>query len=196
MCWRTYKLLVCATILLSAPAWPSDLDPQSPSAPVWPDGVFRWQYNPDNHPAWIDARRASSMVQDAARQWEACGIRMEYLGETKRRPGLMDGVNVVGWLAELPRGVRAMTLGRAQSRELIERDIAIDSHRVEFERTPRLLEKVLVHEFGHAIGLRHSPRCDDVMTLAADCPRVPATELPVVPTETDLARCRALYSRP
>jgi len=194
MNWWTIRLLGWATILLAVPAWSSDLRPALPSSPVWPDGVLRWHYNPGHHPAWIDARRASSMVQDAARKWEACGVRMEYVGETQRRPGLMDGVNVVGWTADLPRGVRALTVGRSKPPDLIERDIAFDSDRVEFEQTPRLLEKVLVHEFGHAIGLKHSPSCNDVMTLAADCPGIQASLLPVVPTANDLARCRLLYT--
>ena len=51
-----------------------------------------------------------------------------------------------------------------------------------------------MHEFGHAIGLTHSPVCGDVMTLAADCPRTPAAMLPVAPTANDLARCRLRYA--
>ena len=104
------------------------------------------------------------------------------------------GENVVGWAPALPGGMRGVTKGRARGRQLVERDISYDSTRREFKEHPRLLEKVLVHEFGHAIGLTHSPVCGDVMTLAADCPRTPASNLPIVPTANDLARCRSNYA--
>ena len=71
--------------------------------------------------------------------------------------------------------------------------MAIRPDREEFRRSPRLLQKVITHELGHAIGLTHSARCDDVMTLAADCPKSDPETLPLSPTANDLARCRALY---
>ena len=163
---------------------------------AWPQGVFRWRYNPANYPEWLDAGQAAALVQAAAKKWETCGVRMEYLGETALSPGTIDGENVVGWVPELPQGVRALTQGRGKSDQILERDITIAANRQEFRRFPRLLEKVIVHEFGHAIGLTHSPVCTDVMTLAADCPRTPAALLPVLPTENDLKRCRALYADP
>src|SRR3546814_18560708 len=89
---------------------------------------------------------------------------------------------------------RALTLGKAHAGRLIECDIAFNSGHGEFNRKPPLLlEKVMAHEFGHAIGLTHSTQCGDVMTLAADCPGVPADQLPQVPTTHDLERCQAVY---
>ena len=67
------------------------------------------------------------------------------------------------------------------------------AQRPEFEHYPRLLQKVITHEFGHAIGLTHSSRCDDVMTLAADCPKADPDTLPIKLTARDLARCQAIY---
>jgi hypothetical protein len=160
---------------------------------AWPDGVYRWRYNPDRHPSWMSADEAREHVKKAAIKWEVCGVRMQFLGDTERKPGAMDGENVVGWTAELPGGMRGLTKGRARSGQLVERDIVFAAQREEFRRFPRLLEKVLVHEFGHAIGLRHSPACDDAMTLAADCPRASFSSLPVAPTANDLARCRVVY---
>jgi hypothetical protein len=111
-----------------------------------------------------------------------------------RRVGRMDGDNVIGWSDQLPRNVRGVTLGRAQAGRLIERDIAFSAEREEFRAHPELLKKVLVHEFGHAIGLTHSARCDDVMTLAADCAKADPSTLPLAPTPHDIERCRALYA--
>src|SRR3546814_13340610 len=86
---------------------------------------------------------------------------------------------------------RSLTLGKAHAGRLIERDIAFNSGHGAFNRKPPLLlEKVMAHEFGHAIGLTHSTQCGDVMTLGADCPGVPADQLPQVPTIHDLGRCQ------
>lgn len=161
---------------------------------VWSDLVYRWSYNPQNHPAWLDGKAARELVLEAAKQWEACGVRMAYQGETESAAGRMDGNNVVGWSLDMPRNLRGITLGKARDGRLLERDIAFRPDREEFERFPRLLQKVITHEFGHAIGLTHSLRCDAVMTLAADCPRIHPDKLPLTLAENDLARCRALYN--
>jgi hypothetical protein len=89
----------------------------------------------------------------------------------------------------------AASRSAARAGQLIERDIAFNPTRREFEMHPEWLRKVLVHEFGHAIGLTHSSRCDDVMTLAADCGRADPASLPAGPTPRDVERCRAMYQR-
>ena len=93
----------------------------------------------------------------------------------------------------MPSQLRGITLGKARLGLLLERDVAIRPDRLEFQRYPRLLQKVITHEFGHAIGLTHSSRCDDVMTLAADCPSIDPEKLPLTLTEHDLERCKQLY---
>lgn len=183
--------LVSVAALAGAGSMENRTEKRSPG--VWPDRAYRWFYNPQHHPAWLDAEGARALVLEAARQWEACGVTMQYLGETDRAPGTMDSINVAGWSLDIPRQLRGITLGRASAGRLFERDIAFRPDRKEFERFPRLLQKVVTHEFGHAIGLTHSPRCDDVMTLAADCPRAHPSTLPLALTGNDLARCRALY---
>lgn len=132
-------------------------------------------------------------MQLAAEPWAACGVQLRYGGETDRPPGNMDGKNVVGWSLDMPRELRGLTLGQAKDGRLLERDVLIRPDRKEFERHPRLLQKVITHEFGHAIGLTHSSRCNDVMTLAADCPKADPDTLPLELTAHDLARCQALY---
>jgi hypothetical protein len=167
---------------------------EQPSPGHWPDNVFRWSYNPAGHPSWLSDEAAKKLMLEAAAKWEVCGIRMEYIGETQHTLGRMDGENIVGWGHQLPRNMRGVTLGRAQAGRLIERDIVFSAEREEFHAHPELLKKVLVHEFGHAIGLTHSARCDDVMTLAADCARADPSTLPLTPTPHDIERCRAIYA--
>lgn len=160
---------------------------------IWSNRAFIWYYNPHDSPAWMTVDEAQALVQGAALKWASCGITMTYAGETDRMPGEMDGVNVMGWSTSIPANLRGLTVGQAHASILLERDVLIRADRREFRLFPRLLEKVVVHEFGHAIGLTHSSRCNDVMTLAADCPKVDPAILPVVPTENDLARCSRLY---
>ena len=195
---RTIAVVAFATLVIAIPTTgtSAELERSVPEPHlVWPDGVYRWRYNPERHPSWMSTDEARAYVKQAAIKWEACGVRMQFLGDTELLPGTMDGENVVGWTAELPRGIRGLTQGRAKGGQLVERDIVFAAEREEFKRYPRLLEKVLVHEFGHAIGLRHSRACDDVMTLAAECPRASPASLPLTPTANDLARCRDAYPR-
>lgn len=168
---------------------------RAPSPGAWPTHIYRWRYNPQYAPSWLDATQAREKIQAAAAKWAACGLRMEYLGETDEPAGRLDGANVVGWNAKLAGSARAVTLGRADrvKKALLERDVVFNPQREDLRQSSRLLEKVMTHEFGHAIGLTHSSRCDDVMTLAADCPKMPLAQLPLELTPRDLDRCRALY---
>jgi hypothetical protein len=156
--------------------------------------VFQWQYNPAGEPVWL-AGRGRGWVEDAMKGWETCGIRFEYLGETNLVSGARDRVNVVGWDSSLARGQRGITRSivlQAQ-KVAIERDVAFNPNRREFRLHPRLLRKVMAHEFGHVVGLDHANNCVDVMSFGTYCPDVNPEELPVLPTENDLKRCKSLY---
>lgn len=166
---------------------------EQPSPGSWKDRTYFWYYNGDDVPAWLDKDKSRDLYMKAAERWKICGVDLKFMGDTNQIPGKMDGKNVVGWSDRIPRAIRGLTLGRSKANQLIERDILIQSKRIEFQKSQRLLEKVITHEFGHAIGLTHSKRCDDVMTLAADCPKIGPELLPLNPTENDLIRCHEIY---
>ena len=164
---------------------------RAPSGSPADPPVFRWYYNPQGEPAWL-AGEGRKRVEEAIEAWAPCGVRFEFAGETDQSPGLRDGRNVIGWDAGLGRGQRAITKNMMnRNGKVVERDVAFNSSRAEFRRHPRLLRKVMMHEFGHVLGLTHSPDCRDVMSLGADCRGVAPDELPLAPTENDLERCRA-----
>jgi hypothetical protein len=177
-------------VAIAGTAYAEGPDRATSGSPADPP-VFRWYYNPRGEPAWL-AGEGKKRVEEATEAWAPCGARFEFAGETSHPTGLRDGRNVIGWNAGLGPGKRAITKNMMnRDGKVVERDIAINSSRDEFRRHPRLLRKVMMHEFGHVLGLVHSPDCRDVMSLGADCRGVDPEELPLVPTENDLARCRA-----
>lgn len=167
---------------------------ERPSPGSWKGGFFEWYYNPNNRPVWLTNDKAIELLKQSARVWEACGVKMVFKGYSKHQPGRIDGINVVGWSKRLNKNLRGLTIGRARRGLLLERDILIRPDRREFKRFPRLLRKVITHEFGHAIGLTHSSNCNDVMTLAASCPKAHPRTLPIQLTSYDLQRCQEVYS--
>ena len=186
-------LILTLTTIINFSATAQNYEEQ-PSPGFWKNQVFPWYYNDQNVPTWLEKNKSLEFFINAAERWKICGIDLKFMGKTNSIPGKMDRINVVGWSDKIPQKIRGITVGKSEEDHLIERDILIQSSRLEFQASQRLLEKVITHEFGHAIGLTHSKRCDDVMTLAADCPKIDPELLPINPTDNDLFRCRKLYN--
>ena len=102
---------------------------------------------------------------------------------------------MLGWAPTMAPGMRGITRRRSRGLQLAEADIQIAAGNPEFRSAPELLSKVITHEFGHALGLVHSPDCRDVMSFGANCRGIPPERLPQAPAVGDLAQCRVRYGQ-
>jgi hypothetical protein len=159
----------------------------------WADGVYRWYYNRALEPAWLAPGAGLYLFRAAAEIWQGCGLRIEFAGETDHVPGRMDGLNVAGWSVSLPEAQRGLTLRRRAGDALAEADLVVSAANSEMRVAHELLRKVILHEFGHALGLVHSADCADVMSFGAACRGVPYVRLPLQLAKGDLLQCAKRY---
>jgi hypothetical protein len=158
----------------------------------WSEALYRWHYHRAAEPAWLDPGLGLHLFQSAAALWAACGVRIEYAGVTELAAGRADGANTAGW-APLQAGLRGLTTLRRKGAALLEADITINAANAQLRASPALLRKVVLHEFGHALGLVHSPDCTDVMSFGGACRQVLPADLPQRPAAGDLRQCSERY---
>ena len=151
-----------------------------------------WHYNHAGAPPLVSEDRVLQAAEGAARAWASCGVTIAYVAQTAARPGARDGVNVIGWARSLYNAVPfsdpgGVTLPWAQDGHVVEVDIALVPQTV---RTIVELRMVLTHEFGHAVGLAHTPEPGFLMSASFDAGEVDAHPRP---SRAELQRCRNLY---
>ena len=162
----------------------------------WPQERYVWFYNPTGHPPMLDDAWTLAMIREVAARWQSCGVRLEYGGQTERVPGAIDGVNVVGWRNDGKQFSAWTTWAAHRDGLAVEADVTLYANIFEHYwrqglDVQRELRKSVAHEFGHVLGLSHSPHPEDAMSVKllsrADWP---------LPSSNDLARCRAQVAGP
>lgn len=159
----------------------------------WPASGYRWHYNHSNAPSWLSAAEGLSMAKAAAASWSACSQTLIFTGLSTAQPGLLDGINVVGWKNDGSKH-SAWTNWRARKNgEAIEADITLYSNIFERYQLKGIdvrleLKKTIIHEFGHILGLAHSDRPSDVMSIGS---RTRAEWQ--LPSNEDITLCRSKH---
>ena len=170
---------------------------QKNSYPRWPQTSFEWVYHPDNEPEWLLPQQGLELFKNAALAWKDCGLNIKFNGQ-KTQTDIQSGdqMNSFGW-RQLPKSTRGITyrVMFKQSQFIKEADILVNTDNLDIQKNAILLQKVVSHEFGHALGLLHPASCEDVMSNASDCGKKIANPPPLIPTENDLLQCKVRYER-
>ena len=193
--------LTISLIGISPSCFSDELDAPLSDSPqsklfYWPEGVFDWNYSNFNEPEWLREGEGLALYKQAAEAWKDCGLKIEFKGLISSPAKRNDQSNSMGW-AKLPPNFRAITLRKSMQRslKLSEADVVTNVSNKDIEGNYLLLSKVIMHEFGHALGLVHSERCDDVMSSAKDCGIRIASPPPQHPTQNDMNQCAARYKK-
>ena len=170
------------------------------AAAYWPHGL-RWQYNNADAPGQLNLDDAGivQLFSDAAAKWTAvCGVSIVYDGPTAVIPGALPGgapdrLNVIGWRP--PQGGEQAATSLFSDvmpngeHDLVDADIQINPA---FAATPELVTSLMTHEWGHAIGLGHSPVANTLMSGPPETAYSNLSDL----TPDDVQGCRCLYGLP
>lgn len=186
-------LLACALTVFPPPGAAADADGQFGLAPLR-GGELRWYYNHAGAPPLVSSARIVEAGEEAARAWAPCGVSITYLASTTAAPGVRDGMNVIGWGRGLFNAVPfgdpgGMTLPWVEDGLAVEVDIVLVPQTV---RTAVELRTVLMHEFGHAVGLAHSPKPGSLMSASGSADDMDTHPRP---SRAELQRCRNLHRR-
>lgn len=169
-------------------------------------GAVHWKYNHANAPAALAGDKAAVIAQLAKSfdKWSSqCGIAYQYDGETTTAPNTTfndpnygpqpDGASVVGWGTLSDPALGAWTYAwyaqDGNDRIIFDSDTTLSVTSI---ASLADLDRLMTHEWGHALGLDHSN------TEAAIMAGPPSTHYNalVTPQPDDVRGCRCLYGLP
>ncbi len=168
-------------------------------------GAVRWKYNHANAPATlVDKAAVIAQLQKSFDKWSSqCGITYQYDGETTVAPNTTtndptygpqpDGASVIGWGTLTDPSLGAWTYAwyaqEQNDRIIFDADTTLSVTSIV---TLADLDRLMTHEWGHAMGLDHSN------TEAAIMAGPPSTHYNalVTPQPDDVRGCRCLYGLP
>lgn len=166
---------------------------------------MRWKYNHAHAPASLgDKQAVIDQVRKSFDKWSSqCGVTYIYEGETTTPPGTTvrnpstgadepDGVSVVGWGGidpSLGAWTYAWYTQQENARVIFDADVTLSATNVVSLSD---LDRLMTHEWGHALGLDHSDHGNALMAG----PPYTAYNQQVTPQDDDLRGCRCSYGLP
>ena len=168
-------------------------------------GALHWKYNHANAPAPLAGNKTAVVAQlrNSFDKWTAqCGVTYMYDGETTVPPNTVvndpvygphgDGASVVGW-GPLEPSLGGWTydwyVQSGSERVIFEADITLSMTNV---RSMEDVDRLMTHEWGHAMGLDHS---NIESTIMAGPPMTHYNGL-ATPQPDDVRGCRCQYGLP
>lgn len=109
----------------------------------------------------------------------------------------LDRQNIIYWIQDpsvLSKEQQATTITRWSQNKIVDSDILINANSFEFfkdlpvEGLKIHMESLLMHEFGHALGMRHIPRFESIMFFSLDYLQIRNST-----SEVDLASLGCVY---
>lgn len=110
-------------------------------------------------------------IKKSAEKWKTGLIRISDQ-PIESSQSQLDRQNIIYWIKEptvLSKDQQATTITRWSQNKIIDSDILINATNFKFfkdlpvEGSKIHLESLLMHEFGHALGMRHIPRFESLM---------------------------------
>lgn len=161
----------------------------------WLSGTMQWYFNPANVPSGLTADQVLAATQKTTTKWsQMCNIQFQYMGTTGVSNDKSDLMSVWGFSAFdpslslysgwTPTRVQANLDG--SNAKVIEADMQLNMAKT---WTEEILEGLLMHEIGHAIGIGHSDQAAAIMSAT---PYNLASYNRTLRTD-DITACTSLY---